>query len=129
MPLKMYRRHNPANCAADKDSEHCYTMRAGKILPNTRKPRPVWVRGTTANEHYIRQPLNTPDWTRGIDLARGLETTGTIPQAPKKLLVAQRLRLGKANSSKARSHQTSSSALYRDARPKVLRVFFSSVCV
>jgi len=84
MPLKMYRRHNPANCAADKDSEHCYTVRGGKILPNTRKPCPVWVRGMTADERYIRQPLQTRDWTRGIDLAGELEATGIMPQSPKK---------------------------------------------
>jgi hypothetical protein len=84
MPLKMYRRHNRATCAADKDSEHSYIMRGGKVVPNARKPCPVWVRDTTEDERYIRQPLYTRDWARGLDLARELETTGIIPQPTKK---------------------------------------------
>ena len=62
--LSIYRRHNPKRCTST-DTQVC---------DNKRKPCPIWIRGFLEIENrYVRQPLNTRDWTKAVDEARSLE--------------------------------------------------------
>ncbi|HVB56286.1 MAG TPA: hypothetical protein VNE63_07650 [Candidatus Acidoferrales bacterium] len=72
MPLEIYRRHNPAKCNS-RDTVRC---------KDKRRPCPIWVRGSTNNGRYIRQPLKTRDWIKADDLRRELEATGELPKIP-----------------------------------------------
>jgi site-specific recombinase XerD len=67
--LSIYRRHNPAKCGS-KDTQNC---------SNKRRPCPIWIRGSKPDGTYIREPLNSRDWTKAVDIMREIEATGLRP--------------------------------------------------
>ena len=58
--LAIYRRHNPKKCSST-DTQNC---------SNKRRPCPIWVRGSRADGHYVREPMKSRDWTRALDVMR-----------------------------------------------------------
>jgi integrase len=78
MPLELYRRHNPQKCRTTSPTDSSCT--------NTRKPCPIWVRGTQTDGTYVRQPLKLRDWKAAQKFVRewdgqGAKPKGTAPRA------------------------------------------------
>ena len=62
MALELYRRHNAQKCKTSSPTDSSCT--------NTRKPCPIWVRGTQADGTYVRQPLKLRDWKEAQKVSR-----------------------------------------------------------
>jgi site-specific recombinase XerD len=77
MALELYRRHNTLRCRTSSPTDSSCT--------NTRKPCPIWVRGTQADGTYVRQPLKLRDWKAAQKIVREWDEQGTRPKgvAPK----------------------------------------------
>jgi site-specific recombinase XerD len=68
--LTIYRRHNPKKCSS-KDTQQC---------TNKRRPCPIWIRGSKPDGTYIREPLDSRDWNKALDVMREIEATGVRPK-------------------------------------------------
>ena len=73
MALELYRRHNALKCKTSSPTDSSCT--------NTRKPCPIWVRGTQADGTYVRQPLKLRDWKEAQKLVHAWDEQGTKPKS------------------------------------------------
>jgi integrase len=73
MALELYRRHNTLKCKTSSPTDSTCT--------NTRKPCPIWVRGTQADGTYVRQPLKLRDWKEAQKIVRAWDEQGTKPKS------------------------------------------------
>ena len=72
MSLEIYRRHNSRRCRTTSPTDSSCT--------NTRKPCPIWVRGTRSDGTYIREPLKQRDWTKAQRIIREWDEQGSRPK-------------------------------------------------
>jgi integrase len=75
MALELYRRHNALKCKTTSPTDSSCT--------NTRKPCPIWVRGTQADGTYVRQPLKLRDWKEAQKVLRAWDEQGVKPPSAK----------------------------------------------
>lgn len=68
--LTIYRRHNPEKCSS-RDTEQC---------TNRKRPCPIWIRGSKPDGTYIREPLDSRDWNKALDIMREIEATSLRPE-------------------------------------------------
>jgi integrase len=73
MALELYRRHNAQKCKTSSPTDSSCT--------NTRKPCPIWVRGTQADGTYVRQPLKLRDWKEAQKIVNAWDAQGTKPKS------------------------------------------------
>ncbi len=72
--LTTYRRHNPVRCKL-------------RARTDIKCKCPIWVAGTDADGHKVRESLKTRDWLRAQNIAREWDTTGQQPKALVRVLL------------------------------------------